>query len=94
MWVSRVAADVDVPSRYGSRRVTLCVTGGPRRTSRVQLTRRDDASDFFLPPPPSMSELNLKFTTTPSTDNGSFKLLELPPEICKLVESAAQGEGR
>lgn len=41
-----------------------------------------------------MAELNLQFTTTPSTDNGSFKLIELPPEICQLVDSAVRGERR
>ncbi|OCH89001.1 hypothetical protein OBBRIDRAFT_779081 [Obba rivulosa] len=34
-----------------------------------------------------MNEYTLNFSSS-SEDNGKFKLLELPPELCKLVESA------
>jgi len=37
-----------------------------------------------------MSTLNLKFCDDPVKDVGSFRLLELPPELCKLVESSAE----
>ena len=35
-----------------------------------------------------MNEFNLKYTTNSREDFGSYRLLELPPEICKLIESA------
>ncbi|GJE95859.1 sister chromatid cohesion protein Dcc1 [Phanerochaete sordida] len=34
-----------------------------------------------------MSELNLKFTSSPGVDTGSYRLLELPPELLKIIES-------
>lgn len=36
-------------------------------------------------------ECNLLFSTTPSADTGSFKLIELPPDLCKLVEAGSSG---
>jgi hypothetical protein len=39
-----------------------------------------------------MSVFDLKFTTSSAADSGSYKLLELPPEICSLIESSAAGE--
>ncbi|KAF8195807.1 sister chromatid cohesion protein Dcc1, partial [Mycena galopus ATCC 62051] len=37
-----------------------------------------------------MSELDLEFSASLTDDTGSFKLLELPPELCKLVEAAVE----
>ena len=37
-----------------------------------------------------MAEYDLKFTSSPLEDTGSYKLLELPPELCTLVESALE----
>lgn len=39
-----------------------------------------------------MAAMNLKFTTTPSADSGTYRLLELPPDLCKLIESTAEGD--
>jgi sister chromatid cohesion protein DCC1 len=36
-----------------------------------------------------MSTLDLKFCNNPTDDSGSFRLLELPPELCQLIESSA-----
>lgn len=35
-----------------------------------------------------MTELNLKYSSSLSTDISSFKLIELPPELLKVLESA------
>ncbi|KAJ3537045.1 hypothetical protein NM688_g6747 [Phlebia brevispora] len=35
-----------------------------------------------------MPDFSLKFTQTPTTDAGTFKLLELPADLCKLIESS------
>ena len=35
-----------------------------------------------------MSEYNLRLTHTLTTDMGAYKLLELPPELCKSIESS------
>lgn len=37
-----------------------------------------------------MSEYNISFSATSSHDGGSFKLIELPPELLNLVESAIE----
>ncbi|KAF7352720.1 Glutamine synthetase [Mycena venus] len=37
-----------------------------------------------------MTEIDLGFSGSLTTDAGSFKLLELPPELCKLVETAVE----
>ncbi|KAI0790829.1 sister chromatid cohesion protein Dcc1 [Abortiporus biennis] len=37
-----------------------------------------------------MTDFNLKFTSSPSENTGTYKLLELPPELLKEIES--QGE--
>ncbi|KAJ6539425.1 sister chromatid cohesion protein Dcc1 [Mycena capillaripes] len=37
-----------------------------------------------------MTEFDLGFSASLTSDAGSFKLLELPPELCKLVESAVE----
>ncbi|RPD63626.1 hypothetical protein L227DRAFT_591615 [Lentinus tigrinus ALCF2SS1-6] len=36
-----------------------------------------------------MTECELRFSPSSSTDTGAFKLLELPADLCKLVESSA-----
>ncbi|KAG5648993.1 hypothetical protein DXG03_000342 [Asterophora parasitica] len=36
-----------------------------------------------------MAESDLCFSSSSSKDSGFFKLLELPPDLCKLIESAA-----
>ena len=36
-----------------------------------------------------MAEFNLAFSDSYTQENGSFKLLELPPELCQLIESAS-----
>lgn len=35
-----------------------------------------------------MSDIEIRFSPSTSTDTGSFRLIELPPELCQLVESA------
>lgn len=35
-----------------------------------------------------MFECELRFSPSSSSDTGAYKLLELPPELCKLIESA------
>ncbi|KAK0453541.1 sister chromatid cohesion protein Dcc1 [Armillaria borealis] len=37
-----------------------------------------------------MSECDLYFSTSSSAESGSFKLIELPPDLCKLIESAVE----
>ncbi|KAJ7129580.1 sister chromatid cohesion protein Dcc1 [Mycena epipterygia] len=37
-----------------------------------------------------MAEFDLGFSASLTADAGSFKFLELPPELCKLIESAAE----
>ncbi|KAJ7368384.1 sister chromatid cohesion protein Dcc1 [Mycena albidolilacea] len=37
-----------------------------------------------------MTELDLEFSTSLTDDAGAFKLLELPPELCKLIETAVE----
>lgn len=37
-----------------------------------------------------MVELNLKFTHSPKVDTGSFKLVELPADLAKVVESSTE----
>ncbi|KAJ6515809.1 sister chromatid cohesion protein Dcc1 [Mycena sanguinolenta] len=37
-----------------------------------------------------MTELDLEFSASLTDDTGSFKLLELPPELCKLIEAAVE----
>ncbi|KAJ6485139.1 sister chromatid cohesion protein Dcc1 [Mycena vitilis] len=37
-----------------------------------------------------MTEFNLGFSSSLTGDAGSFKFLELPPELCKLVEAAVE----
>ncbi|KAJ7228583.1 sister chromatid cohesion protein Dcc1 [Mycena pura] len=37
-----------------------------------------------------MTEFDLGFSTSLTRDVGAFKLLELPPELCKLVESSLE----
>ncbi|KAH9944705.1 sister chromatid cohesion protein Dcc1 [Amylocystis lapponica] len=39
-----------------------------------------------------MAEYDLKFTASPLTDTGTYKLLELPPELCSLIESAGDSD--
>ncbi|EMD37633.1 hypothetical protein CERSUDRAFT_154374 [Gelatoporia subvermispora B] len=39
-----------------------------------------------------MSEYTLQFSSS-NKDNGNFKLLELPTDLCKVVESALEGSG-
>ncbi|KAJ4478207.1 sister chromatid cohesion protein Dcc1 [Lentinula aciculospora] len=36
---------------------------------------------------------NLRFSTSSNTDQGSYKLLELPPELYKLLEESLSSEG-
>lgn len=35
-----------------------------------------------------MDEFELRFSSSPQSDTGTFKLLELPPDLCKLIESS------
>ncbi|KAG7449115.1 uncharacterized protein BT62DRAFT_979176 [Guyanagaster necrorhizus] len=37
-----------------------------------------------------MSECDLYFSTSSSTESGTFKLIELPSDLCKLIESAIE----
>ncbi|KAG1829115.1 sister chromatid cohesion protein Dcc1 [Suillus variegatus] len=37
-----------------------------------------------------MSELDLRLSTATAQDTGSFRLLELPPELCQIIESASE----
>ncbi|KAJ7781154.1 sister chromatid cohesion protein Dcc1 [Mycena metata] len=37
-----------------------------------------------------MSEFDLGFSASLTNDAGSFKLLELPPELCKLIEASVE----
>ncbi|OBZ67045.1 putative sister chromatid cohesion protein DCC1 [Grifola frondosa] len=39
-----------------------------------------------------MEEYDLTFSFNPSSDTGAFKLMALPPELCKLIESTGDGE--
>ncbi|KAG1802728.1 sister chromatid cohesion protein Dcc1 [Suillus plorans] len=38
----------------------------------------------------TMSELDLRLSTATAQDTGSFRLLELPPELCQIIESASE----
>lgn len=42
--------------------------------------------EFILP---TMSDIQLTFSSNSFDEAGSFRLLELPPDLCKLVESAS-----
>lgn len=35
-----------------------------------------------------MTEYDLSFSPSSSTDGGSYKLVELPPELCQIIENA------
>lgn len=37
----------------------------------------------------TIPELDLRFASTSLADTGSYKLLELPPDLCKLIEGAS-----
>ena len=37
-----------------------------------------------------MEEYELRFSPMPNLDTGAFKLLELPPDLCKLVEASVE----
>ncbi|KAG1775347.1 sister chromatid cohesion protein Dcc1 [Suillus placidus] len=37
-----------------------------------------------------MSELDLRLSAATAQDTGSFRLLELPPELCQIIESASE----
>lgn len=37
-----------------------------------------------------MAEQDLSFSTSAIADTGSFKLLELPPDLLKLIESSLE----
>ncbi|KAI9572170.1 sister chromatid cohesion protein Dcc1 [Boletus coccyginus] len=37
-----------------------------------------------------MSELELRFSPSTERDAGAFRLIELPPELCQLIDSAAE----
>ncbi|KAI0356391.1 hypothetical protein OH77DRAFT_1589352 [Trametes cingulata] len=41
-----------------------------------------------------MAEFDLRFSSTPQTDTGTFKLLELPPDLCKLIEGSLEDPSR
>ncbi|KIK37167.1 hypothetical protein CY34DRAFT_26114 [Suillus luteus UH-Slu-Lm8-n1] len=41
-----------------------------------------------------MSELDLRLSTATAQDTGSFRLLELPPELCQIIESASEKTAR
>ncbi|GBE81571.1 hypothetical protein SCP_0313000 [Sparassis crispa] len=41
-----------------------------------------------------MTEYTLKFSASPLQDTGSFRLLELPPDLCRLIESAPDSNPR
>ncbi|KAI0373427.1 hypothetical protein BV20DRAFT_1100060 [Pilatotrama ljubarskyi] len=38
-----------------------------------------------------MAEFDLRFSSSPHSDAGTFKLLELPPDLCKLIEGSLEG---
>ncbi|KAI0829916.1 sister chromatid cohesion protein Dcc1 [Trametes gibbosa] len=38
-----------------------------------------------------MAEFDLRFASTSRSDAGSFKLLELPPDLCNLIERVPEG---
>ena len=37
-----------------------------------------------------MDEYELRFSPISQSDTGAFKLLELPPDLCKLVEGSIE----
>ncbi|KAF9244926.1 hypothetical protein BU15DRAFT_85766 [Melanogaster broomeanus] len=37
-----------------------------------------------------MSEIELRFSPSSAQDTGSFRLIELPPELCQLIDSTAE----
>ncbi|KAG0706126.1 sister chromatid cohesion protein Dcc1 [Suillus ampliporus] len=37
-----------------------------------------------------MSELDIRLSAATAQDTGSFRLLELPPELCKIIEAASE----
>lgn len=37
-----------------------------------------------------MSQLELRFSPSTEQDSGTFRLIELVPELCKLIDSAAE----
>ena len=39
-----------------------------------------------------MTELNLRFSQTAVSDTGTYKLLELPADLCKLLESSTSDD--
>ncbi|KAI9068334.1 hypothetical protein FKP32DRAFT_156883 [Trametes sanguinea] len=39
----------------------------------------------------SVAEFDLRFSSASRTEAGSFKLLELPPDLCKLIEASVDG---
>ncbi|KAF8844679.1 hypothetical protein BDN67DRAFT_894275 [Paxillus ammoniavirescens] len=39
-----------------------------------------------------MTEIELRFSPSTAQDTGSFRLLELPPELCQLVDSTAESK--
>lgn len=46
--------------------------------------------DFFLLShslPTTMSDIDVRFSPSTAQDAGSFRLIELPPELCQLIES-------
>lgn len=55
------------------------------RLSHFVFTRTSGYSLSLL-----MTELDLEFSTSLTDDAGAFKLLELPPELCKLIETAVE----
>jgi sister chromatid cohesion protein DCC1 len=41
-----------------------------------------------------MSELDVRLSAATAQDTGSFRLLELPPELCQIIESASEKTAR
>lgn len=41
---------------------------------------------------PFMSEIELRFSPSCEQDAGAFRLIELPPELCKLIDSVVKNK--
>lgn len=39
-----------------------------------------------------MSELELRFSPSTEQDTGAFRLIELPSELCQLIDSAVENK--
>ena len=65
----------------------------PNAFERVPTRRAGVWQPSLLTESTRMEEYELRFSPISQSDTGAFKLLELPPDLCKLVENSIESLG-